>query len=128
EQDQALQQLKNEWAFNKYWRDQICNDIPDFLAKLKLYLQNQGVDPADNAGGPPTGRDIAIGKVLEINEPEQQVSDMYNDYEKELEKALFTGIQLVSEMIGHYNNLQAQYNNLLTELVPLIQIANTSSS
>src|SRR5438034_257411 len=30
------------------------DDIPDFLAKLRLYLQNQGVDPADNAGGPPT--------------------------------------------------------------------------
>ena len=37
------------------------DDIPDFLAKLRLYLQNQGVDPADNAGGPPTGRDQAIG-------------------------------------------------------------------
>jgi hypothetical protein len=24
-------------------------------------LQNQGVDPADNAGGPPTGREVAIG-------------------------------------------------------------------
>src|SRR5437764_413334 len=39
------------------WND----DIPDFLAKFRLYLQNQGVDPADNAGGPPTGRDQAIG-------------------------------------------------------------------
>jgi hypothetical protein len=37
------------------------DDIPDFLAKLRLYLQNQGVDPADNAGGPPTGREVAIG-------------------------------------------------------------------
>src|SRR6266542_5125764 len=37
------------------------DDIPDFLAKLRLYLQNQGVDPADNAGGLPTGRDQAIG-------------------------------------------------------------------
>ncbi len=37
------------------------DDIPDFLAKLRLYLQNQGVDPADNAGGPLTGRDQAIG-------------------------------------------------------------------
>ncbi|CAG8740102.1 7440_t:CDS:2, partial [Gigaspora rosea] len=33
------------------------DDIPDFLAKLRLYLQNQGVDPADNVGGPPTGRE-----------------------------------------------------------------------
>ncbi|CAG8794588.1 6132_t:CDS:2, partial [Gigaspora rosea] len=31
--------------------------IPDFLAKLRLYLQNQGVNPADNAGGPPTERE-----------------------------------------------------------------------
>ena len=37
------------------------DSIPDFLAQLRLYLQNQGVDPADNAGGPPTGRDQAIG-------------------------------------------------------------------
>src|SRR3954449_10630462 len=37
------------------------DDIPDFLAKLRLYLQNQGVDLADNAGGPPTGKDQAIG-------------------------------------------------------------------
>ncbi|PKK58208.1 hypothetical protein RhiirC2_796677 [Rhizophagus irregularis] len=38
------------------------DSIPDFLAKLRLlYLQNQGVDPADNAGGPPTGREVAIG-------------------------------------------------------------------
>ncbi|CAG8853391.1 18600_t:CDS:2, partial [Gigaspora margarita] len=36
-------------------------DIPDFLAKLRLYLQNQGVDPADNAAGPPAGREVAIG-------------------------------------------------------------------
>ncbi len=39
------------------WSD----DIPDFLAKLKLYLQNQGVDPADNAGGLSTERDQVIG-------------------------------------------------------------------
>ncbi len=37
------------------------DDIPDFLAKLRLYLQNQSVDLTDNAGGPPTGRDQAIG-------------------------------------------------------------------
>ncbi|CAI2186344.1 18006_t:CDS:2 [Funneliformis geosporum] len=37
------------------------NSISDFLAKLRLYLQNQGVDPADNARGLPTGREIAIG-------------------------------------------------------------------
>ncbi|CAG8549849.1 16030_t:CDS:2 [Cetraspora pellucida] len=41
--------------FNRAW------DIPDFLVKLRLYLQNQGVDPADNAGGPPAGREVAIG-------------------------------------------------------------------
>ncbi|CAG8807491.1 5379_t:CDS:2, partial [Cetraspora pellucida] len=35
--------------------------ISDFLAKLRLYLQNQRVNPADNAGGPPTGREVAIG-------------------------------------------------------------------
>jgi len=32
-----------------------------FFIGLRLYLQNQGVDPADNAEGPPTGRDQAIG-------------------------------------------------------------------
>ena len=37
------------------------DDIPDFLAKLRLYLQNQGVDPADNARGPLTEREVAIG-------------------------------------------------------------------
>src|SRR5215216_3566503 len=37
------------------------DSISDFLAKLRLYLQNQGVDPADNAGGPLTGREVAIG-------------------------------------------------------------------
>ena len=36
------------------------DSIPDFLAKLRLYLQNQGVDPADNAANP-AGRDVAIG-------------------------------------------------------------------
>ncbi|CAG8762727.1 24377_t:CDS:2, partial [Gigaspora margarita] len=54
------------------------------------------------------------------SEPEQQVSDMHN--------ALFTSIQSVSEMIEHYNNLQAQYDNLLAELVPLMRVANTGSS
>ncbi|CAI2184714.1 13720_t:CDS:1, partial [Funneliformis geosporum] len=47
--------------------------IPDFLAKLRLYLQNQDVDPADNTGGLSTEREIAIrylrrcmrGRVLE---------------------------------------------------------------
>ncbi|CAG8829803.1 10256_t:CDS:1, partial [Gigaspora margarita] len=37
------------------------NDIPDFLAKLRLYLQNQGVNSADNAKGLLTERDVAIG-------------------------------------------------------------------
>ncbi|CAG8755624.1 15027_t:CDS:2 [Cetraspora pellucida] len=32
-------------------------NIPDFLAKLRLYLQNQKVNLADNAGGPPTERE-----------------------------------------------------------------------
>ncbi|GES85299.1 hypothetical protein GLOIN_2v1778046 [Rhizophagus clarus] len=37
------------------------DSIPDFLAQLRLDLQNRGIDPNDNAGGPPTGRDNAIG-------------------------------------------------------------------
>ena len=37
------------------------DDIADFLTKLRLYLQNQGVNPADNVGGTPIGRDQAIG-------------------------------------------------------------------
>ncbi|RIB15351.1 hypothetical protein C2G38_2192589 [Gigaspora rosea] len=37
------------------------DNIPDFLVKLRLYLQNQGVDLANNTGGPPTGREVAIG-------------------------------------------------------------------
>ncbi|CAG8844305.1 30157_t:CDS:2, partial [Gigaspora margarita] len=37
------------------------DDIPDFLAKLRLYLQNQGVNLADNAAGPPTEREVAMG-------------------------------------------------------------------
>ncbi|CAB5203800.1 unnamed protein product [Rhizophagus irregularis] len=37
------------------------DSIPDFLAQLRLDLQNQGIDPNDNAAGPPTGRDNAIG-------------------------------------------------------------------
>ncbi|CAG8846802.1 16505_t:CDS:2, partial [Gigaspora margarita] len=37
------------------------DDIPDFLAKLRLYLQNQGVNLADNVAGPPTGREVAMG-------------------------------------------------------------------
>ncbi|PKY61186.1 hypothetical protein RhiirA4_485827 [Rhizophagus irregularis] len=43
------------------------DSIPDFLAKLRLYLQNQEVDPADNAGGPPTGREVAIGYLRDSN-------------------------------------------------------------
>ncbi|CAB5190221.1 unnamed protein product [Rhizophagus irregularis] len=39
------------------WED----SIPDFLAQLKLDLQNQEIDPNDNVAGPPTGRDNAIG-------------------------------------------------------------------
>ncbi|GES89645.1 hypothetical protein GLOIN_2v1778046 [Rhizophagus clarus] len=39
-----------------------CDDsIPDFLAQLRLDLQNRGIDPNDNVGDPPTGRDNAIG-------------------------------------------------------------------
>ncbi|CAG8856540.1 4993_t:CDS:2, partial [Gigaspora margarita] len=34
------------------------DDIPDFLARLRLYLQNQSVNPANNAAGPPTGREF----------------------------------------------------------------------
>ncbi|EXX64607.1 hypothetical protein GLOIN_2v1778046 [Rhizophagus irregularis DAOM 181602=DAOM 197198] len=37
------------------------NSIPDFLAQLRLDLQNQGIDPNDNVADPPTGRDNAIG-------------------------------------------------------------------
>ncbi|CAG8650448.1 20553_t:CDS:2 [Cetraspora pellucida] len=37
------------------------NSIPDFLAQLRLDLQNWGIDPNNNAGGPPTERDNAIG-------------------------------------------------------------------
>jgi hypothetical protein len=37
------------------------DDIPYFLAQLRLYLQNQGVDPADNAEALVIGRDVAIG-------------------------------------------------------------------
>ncbi|GBB89654.1 hypothetical protein RclHR1_16400006 [Rhizophagus clarus] len=37
------------------------DNIPDFLAKLRLYMQNQGVDPADNAESLLTGREVAIG-------------------------------------------------------------------
>ncbi|CAG8792526.1 45588_t:CDS:2, partial [Gigaspora margarita] len=60
---------------------------------------------------------LTFSKVSEVSqsedaitssEPEQQVSDIYN--------ALFTSIQSVSEMIERYNNLQAQYDNLLAEL------------
>ncbi|CAI2193683.1 18678_t:CDS:2, partial [Funneliformis geosporum] len=36
------------------------DSIPDFLAKLRLYLQNQDVDLADNVGGPLTRREVAI--------------------------------------------------------------------
>ncbi|RIA95034.1 hypothetical protein C1645_817278 [Glomus cerebriforme] len=35
--------------------------ISDFLAKLRLYLQNQDVDPANNAEGLPIGKKVAIG-------------------------------------------------------------------
>src|SRR5437763_11189884 len=31
------------------------DSIPDFLAQLRLDLQNREIDPNDNAGGPPTG-------------------------------------------------------------------------
>ncbi|CAG8834981.1 44480_t:CDS:2, partial [Gigaspora margarita] len=37
------------------------DDILDFLAKLRLYLQNQDINLADNAAGPPTGRKVAMG-------------------------------------------------------------------
>ncbi|CAG8804088.1 7918_t:CDS:2, partial [Cetraspora pellucida] len=35
----------------------LSDNISDFLVKLRLYLQNQDVNPADNAGGPPTRRE-----------------------------------------------------------------------
>ncbi|GBB92445.1 hypothetical protein RclHR1_20020006 [Rhizophagus clarus] len=37
------------------------DNIPDFLAQLRLDLQRHGIDPVNNAGGPPIGRDQAIG-------------------------------------------------------------------
>ena len=37
------------------------DSIPDFLAQLRLDLQNREIDPNNNAAGPPTGRDNAIG-------------------------------------------------------------------
>ncbi|CAB5136913.1 unnamed protein product [Rhizophagus irregularis] len=37
------------------------DSIPDFLAQLRLDLQNRGINSNDNAAGPPTGRDNAIG-------------------------------------------------------------------
>jgi hypothetical protein len=37
------------------------DSIPDFLAQLRLDLQNRGIDPNDNVAGPPTGKDNAIG-------------------------------------------------------------------
>ncbi|UZO29133.1 uncharacterized protein OCT59_022622 [Rhizophagus irregularis] len=37
------------------------DSIPDFLAQLRLDLQNRRIDPNDNVAGPPTGRDNAIG-------------------------------------------------------------------
>ncbi|CAG8844975.1 15526_t:CDS:2, partial [Gigaspora margarita] len=43
------------------------NDISDFLVKLKLYLQNQDVDLANNAGGPLTERELAIGYLRKSN-------------------------------------------------------------
>ncbi|CAG8671416.1 3401_t:CDS:2 [Cetraspora pellucida] len=35
-------------------------NIPYFLAKLRLYLQNQDVDLADNVEDPLTGKEVAI--------------------------------------------------------------------
>ncbi|UZO26597.1 uncharacterized protein OCT59_018811 [Rhizophagus irregularis] len=37
------------------------DSIPDFLAQLRLDLQNREIDPNDNVAGLPTGRDNAIG-------------------------------------------------------------------
>ncbi|UZO02116.1 uncharacterized protein OCT59_020610 [Rhizophagus irregularis] len=37
------------------------DSIPDFLAQLRLDLQNRRINSNDNAAGPPTGRDNAIG-------------------------------------------------------------------
>ncbi|GBC11098.1 hypothetical protein GLOIN_2v1778046 [Rhizophagus irregularis DAOM 181602=DAOM 197198] len=37
------------------------DSIPDFLAQLRLDLQNREIDPNDNVAGPPTRRDNAIG-------------------------------------------------------------------
>ncbi|UZO04170.1 uncharacterized protein OCT59_024562 [Rhizophagus irregularis] len=37
------------------------DSIPDFLAQLRLDLQNREIDPNDNVAGSPIGRDNAIG-------------------------------------------------------------------
>ena len=37
------------------------NNIPDFLAQLKLDLHNRRIDPNDNVASSLTGRDNAIG-------------------------------------------------------------------
>ncbi|UZO05886.1 uncharacterized protein OCT59_026224 [Rhizophagus irregularis] len=42
------------------------DSIPDFLAQLRLDLQNQGIDPNDNAASPPTGRNNAIGHLKAV--------------------------------------------------------------
>ncbi|CAI2180683.1 12546_t:CDS:2 [Funneliformis geosporum] len=63
--DQLYQARKDMQDKGKYifsleeqlWDD----DISDFLAKLRLYLQNQGVNSVDNAGSPPTGKEVVIG-------------------------------------------------------------------
>ncbi|CAG8745256.1 7838_t:CDS:2 [Gigaspora margarita] len=49
----------------------------DFLAKLRLYLQNQGVDPGDNAGGPPTGRELRDLMYGTIRKGDMTIDELY---------------------------------------------------
>ncbi|GET63028.1 hypothetical protein GLOIN_2v1778046 [Rhizophagus irregularis DAOM 181602=DAOM 197198] len=56
---QARKDVKHGRNTSPYfdWDD----SIPGFLAQLRLNLQNQNINPNDNAAGPSTGRDNAIG-------------------------------------------------------------------
>ncbi|CAI2176905.1 1524_t:CDS:2 [Funneliformis geosporum] len=58
---QAKKDVQNKEQYISTLEERLNDSIPDFLVKLRLYLQNQDVNPADNVGGPPTGREVAIG-------------------------------------------------------------------
>ncbi|CAI2181509.1 16587_t:CDS:2 [Funneliformis geosporum] len=63
----AIVELKSEISTLKSQLYQARKDVRDkgkYISSLEeqlIILANQGVDLADNAGGPPTGRDQAIG-------------------------------------------------------------------